>query len=615
MPAIAGIISKGRGEENRRDLSAMMASLRYDPDFRSGEFVQEEAGLYAGWTCHAGSAADCMPVTNETRDLALLISGETHPDPEVIDELLRRGHRFDRDDESYLIHLYEERGRAFVEDLNGTFAIVLLDRARNEILLLNDRFGMGRIYVSRSRDEFLFSTEAKGLLKIRPAHRSLDPEGLAQFLVCDCPLGERTLFKGIEILPPGSIRSFRHGVPAGAKKYFDVAEWEQQPVLENGIFLNELLEMFHRILPRHFRARQPLALSLTSGLDSRAILAHADERFGDIPCFTFGGMDRESYDVRIARTIASRTRRSFRVVNLERGFFSDFTKHAAQTVYISDGYHDVCGSHDVVLNREARQIAPIRMTGKFGSEVIGRHSMMRKPRDWGQGLLHPDIEPLVGRAADELREIRQTHPLTFTAFCEIPWHEFGRLAIESSALTLRTPYMDNDLVKLMYRLPRDFQSALDTRLALADDGRGLLQEVRTDRGTAGRSIPLVSGLLRFLLYALFKGEYIYLCDLPHWMARLDAGLRPLAPERLLAGRYQMMYYRLWFRDELADAVKGILLEPRAAARFYLERGAADRIVRGHVEGRANHTAAINKLMTLELIQSLLIEERQGYVHG
>jgi hypothetical protein len=76
-----------------------------------------------------------------------------------------------------------------------------------------------------------------------------------------------------------------------------------------------------------------------------------------------------------------------------------------------------------------------------------------------------------------------------------------------------------------------------------------------------------------------------------------------------------MYYRLWFRDELADAVKGILLEPRAAARFYLERGAADRIVRGHVEGRANHTAAINKLMTLELIQSLLIEERQGYVHG
>jgi asparagine synthase (glutamine-hydrolysing) len=608
MPAIAGIIGKSRGEENRRDLPAMMASLRHDPDFKSGEFVHEEAGLYAGWTCHAGSAADCMPITNETRDLALLISGETHPDPEVINELLRRGHRFDRDDESYLVHLYEERGRAFVEDLNGTFAIVLLDLARGEILLFNDRYGMGRIYVSRGRDEFLFSTEAKGLLRIRPALRSVDPEGLAQFLVCDCPLGERTLFKGIEVLPPGWIHSFRHGVPAGAKKYFDVAEWEQQPALENGAFLNGLLEMFHRILPRHFRARQPVALSLTSGLDSRAILAHADGRFGDIPCFTFGGMDRESYDIRIARTIASRTRQSYRVVNLERGFFSDFPEYAAQTVYISDGYHDVCGSHDLVLNREARQIAPIRMTGKFGSEVVGRHSMMRKPRVWEQGLFHPDIIPLMGRAADELREMRQIHPLTFTAFREIPWHEFGRLVIENAVLTLRTPYMDNDLVKLMYRSPRDSRSALDTRLALADDGRGTLQEVRTDRGTAGRAIPLVSGILRFLLYALFKMEYIYLCDLPHGMARLDAGLRSLAPERLLAGRYQMTSYRLWFRDELSNHVKEILLDPRAASRPYLNRGTTDQIVREHVEGRANYTEAINKLMTVELIQRVLIEE-------
>jgi hypothetical protein len=71
------------------------------------------------------------------------------------------------------------------------------------------------------------------------------------------------------------------------------------------------------------------------------------------------------------------------------------------------------------------------MTGKFGSEVVGRHSMMRKPRVWEQGLFHPDIIPFMGRAADELREMRQTHPLTFTAFREIPWHEFGRLVIET----------------------------------------------------------------------------------------------------------------------------------------------------------------------------------------
>jgi asparagine synthase (glutamine-hydrolysing) len=608
MPAIAGIISTGRGEENRRDLSVMMACMKHELGYVTGEFVEESAGLYAGWTCHEGSNADCMPVMNETQTLVLLLAGETYVDQDVIEGLLKQGHRFDRDNESYLIHLYEERGRAFVEDLNGTFAIVLLDLASNEVLLFNDRYGMGRIYVCRGKDEFLFSTEAKGLLRIRRALRTLDLEGLAQFLVCDCPLQAQTLFKGIETLPPGSIQSFRCGVPAGTKRYFDVAEWEQQPVMEDGAFLNELLETFHRILPRHFRARQPVALSLTSGLDSRAILAHVDGRFGDIPCFTFSGMDRESFDVQIARTIASRTGRSYQLVSLKRGFFSDFPEHAARTVYISDGCHDVCGSHDVVLNREARQIAPIRMTGKFGSEIVGRHSMMRKPRVWGSDLFHPDLLPLIGKASEDFLQLRHGHALTFTAFREIPWHEFGRLAIESSMLTLRTPYMDNDLVKLMYLSPRDARSSLDTRLALAEDGRGALRDIRTDRGTAGRNLPLLSESLRFLLYALFKLEYIYLYDLPHGMSRLDALFRPLAPERLLAGRYQLTSYRLWFRDELSNYVKEILLDPRAVSRSYLNRGTTDRIVRGHIEGRANYTEAINKLMTVELIQRLLIEE-------
>jgi asparagine synthase (glutamine-hydrolysing) len=609
MPAIAGIISAKRGEENRRDLAAMLACLRHDPDCGTGEFVSEAAGLYAGWTCHPGSASDCMPIANETQTLVLLLAGETYVDPDVIDGLLRRGHQFDRDDESYLIHLYEEKGKAFVEDLNGTFGIVILDSARNEVLLFNDRYGMGRIYVSHGKDECLFSTEAKGLLKIRRELRALDPEGLAQFLVCDCPLGERTLFRGVEILPAGSLRVYRNGARVETGTYFDPAQWEGQTALEDGVFLENLQETFHRILPRHFRARQPIALSLTSGLDSRAILAHAEGRFGDIPCFTFGGMDRESRDIRIARAIAGRMGQSYRVVSLEKSFLCEFPKHAERTVYISDGCHDVCGSHDVVLNREARRIAPIRMTGKFGSEVVGRHSMMRKPRAWGSDLFHPDLLPFIGRAADEFRQIRHAHALTFTAFREIPWHEFGRLMIESAVLTLRTPYMDNDLVKLMYRSPRDARSSLDTRLVLAEDGKGTLGEIRTDRGTAGRNLPLVSAGLRFLLYALFKMEYIYLYDLPHGMARIDALLRPLAPERLLAGRYQLTSYRLWFRDELSEYVKEILLDPRAVARPYLNRQTTDRIVRGHVEGRANYTEAINKLMTLELIQRLLIEER------
>ena len=484
----------------------MLACMQHDPGYVTGEFVDENAGLYAGWTCHGGSATDCMPITNETRTLALLLAGETYVDQDVIDGLLKRGHRFNRDDLSYLIHLYEEKGEGFVRDLNGTFSGLLLDSDRGEVLLFNDRYGIGRLYCCGGKDEHLFSTEAKGLLKIRRDLRTLDEEALAQLFICDCPLGERTLFRGIEVLPPGSIRSFRKSIPAATKRYFDASEWEDQPALENGAFLNELQETFHRILPRYFRARQPIALSLTSGLDSRAILAHADASPHGMPCFTLAGLRRESYDVDIARAIAGYCGQPYRVVKLDKGFLSEFPKHAEQTIYISDGSHDVCGTHDIVFNRAARQIAPIRMTGKFGSEIVGRQSMMRKPRVLERDLFHPDFQPAAARAAESFREAKRAHELTFAAFREIPWHEYGRIAIESSMLTLRTPYLDNDLVKLMYRSPGQTRSSLDTRLALTEAGKGTLRSIRTDRGTAGRNVPVVSAGIRFLLYTLFKLE-------------------------------------------------------------------------------------------------------------
>jgi asparagine synthase (glutamine-hydrolysing) len=91
------------------------------------------------------------------------------------------------------------------------------------------------------------------------------------------------------------------------------------------------------------------------------------------------------------------------------------------------------------------------------------------------------------------------------------------------------------------------------------------------------------------------------------MTKIDSMVRSLDPETLLAGRYQLTAYRLWFRDELSDYVKDVLLDPRSVTRPYLNREAAVRIVRGHVDGRANFTEAINKLMTIELIQRTLIE--------
>ena len=57
-------------------------------------------------------------------------------------------------------------------------------------------------------------------------------------------------------------------------------------------------------------------------------------------------------------------------IRIGDGFFKEFGNFARRTIYISDGTHDAIGAHDLYFNQVARQLAPIRLTGKFGSEVV-----------------------------------------------------------------------------------------------------------------------------------------------------------------------------------------------------------------------------------------------------
>ena len=159
---------------------------------------------------------------------------------------------------------------------------MLLDSARNEVLLFNDRYGMGRIYVSHGRDECLFSTEAKGLLKIRRELRALDPEGLAQYLVCDCPLGEKTLFRGVQTLPAGSLRVYRNGARVEAATYFDPARWEGQAALEDDVFLGPSCVLTNVSNPRSQIVRHALyeVTRLRRGAEPGAMLEHKRAQAG-----------------------------------------------------------------------------------------------------------------------------------------------------------------------------------------------------------------------------------------------------------------------------------------------------------------------------------------------
>ncbi len=186
-------------------------------------------GFFIGYVSLENSFSDCMPIYNEKKDLVLFLTGECYVDREVISDLVHHGHDFNPDNASFMIHLYEEHGENFFKDLNGWCNGIILDLAKGKAILFNDRYGMRRIYYHEKKNAFVFSSEAKSLLKALPSLRELDPR-VGEYLTYDCVLENRTYFSNIFLLPPGSAWEFSQG-KANKKQYFDPTPLENQTAL------------------------------------------------------------------------------------------------------------------------------------------------------------------------------------------------------------------------------------------------------------------------------------------------------------------------------------------------------------------------------------------------
>jgi asparagine synthase (glutamine-hydrolysing) len=199
--------------------------------------------------------------------------------------LLKCGHCFTtQTDTEIVLHLYEEFGADCLPMLNGQFALAIWDARRHNLFLARDRFGIAPLFYTIADGALIFASEIKALLADKRVHAEIDPLALDQVFTYWSTLSPRTVFKGIQDVPPGHWLLAQDG-EITLQPYWCIQFAESKPRP-----FEETLDEFRALLLDATRIRLnadvPVGAYLSGGLDSSTI-ASIIKQHNDSPPATF----------------------------------------------------------------------------------------------------------------------------------------------------------------------------------------------------------------------------------------------------------------------------------------------------------------------------------------
>ncbi|HSM13626.1 MAG TPA: hypothetical protein VLA66_06130, partial [Thermoanaerobaculia bacterium] len=104
-----------------------------------------------------------------------------------------------------LTERYERLGEAFLDRIEGRFALVLEDRARRRAILARDGLGHQGLAYVLDRERFLAAADPADLVGREGVGDCLDPVRLAEFFASEELSGPRTVFEGVRAVLPGEV--------------------------------------------------------------------------------------------------------------------------------------------------------------------------------------------------------------------------------------------------------------------------------------------------------------------------------------------------------------------------------------------------------------------------
>lgn len=216
-----------------------------------------------------------QPLTNESGSVVMVCNGEIFNYKSLREKLIFKGHQFKTNtDIEVIIHLYEDLGMEFLNDLNGQFAFAIFDFDRNLLFCGRDQVGIAPFFYTIADNVFIFASEIKAILENPSVRKEVDLIGLDQILSFPGMISPRTLFKNIHCLENGHYLLLKDFRVHEKYEYWDLKYPKIDEIKyreDEQYYFERLTELITKAVKYRLQADVPVGFYLSGGLDSSLI--------------------------------------------------------------------------------------------------------------------------------------------------------------------------------------------------------------------------------------------------------------------------------------------------------------------------------------------------------
>lgn len=562
------------------------------------------------------SNAGHQPMATEDGRYIIAYNGEVYNFHELRTELQSLGHRFhSRTDSEVVLKALAQWGEKAFSRFNGMFALALWDKQQRRLMLARDRYGIKPLYYAWAGSTLLFGSEVKAILASGLYRSEMDKEGLLEYLTFQNFFTDRTLFKGIKLLPAGSSLTVTpdSALSVRPKQYWDFCFVEPEGIRDDREYIEELDRLMVQAVSRQLVSDVDVGAYLSGGMDSGTVTALAAKELPYIKSFTCGFDLHSVSGVELTydeREMAEHMSYVFKTEHYEMVLKAgDMERVMPKLAWHIEEPRVGQSYPNYYAAQLASKFAKVVLSGTGGDEIFGGYPWryyravvnndfdhyVDKYYDFWQRLIpNTSVQKVLSpvwssvghiNTRDILKGVFAHHASNLTRpedyinhslYLEAKTFLHGLLVVEDKlsmahSLETRVPFLDNDLVDFAMQLPARLKLGNLTEVVRLNENEPGPKTSKYFEKTQDGKLILRKVMSRYLPAAITERE-------KQGFSAPDAS---------------------WFKGESIDYVKRKLYSQEARIYEFLDRTEVQRLVDEHLEGKQNRRLLIWSLLSLE----------------